>query len=163
MTECLGVDFSRCIGCRACELACEREHAGAGGIRVHLVEQRAAVPLACRHCLAAPCVAACPEQALVQAAPGRVVLVLERCTGCTYCVFACPFGAIEPGHATGAAATTAIAKCDLCPERTGRGDPPACVITCPTEAIRFADPDGWVRSRRRHQADRLFAARIEPV
>lgn len=162
MSERLGVDFSRCIGCRACELACEREHGGAGGIRVHLVEQRAAVPLACRHCLAAPCVAACPEQALVAAAPGRVVLVPERCSGCSYCVFSCPFGAIELGRGPNTRATT-LAKCDLCPSRTDRGGPPACVITCPTAAIRFADPDGWVRSRRRREADRLFAARIEPV
>jgi formate dehydrogenase iron-sulfur subunit len=157
MSPRLCVDFSRCILCHACELACEREHSGAGGIHLSVVEQLAAVPVACRHCLSSPCAAVCPEQALVEEPAGRVVFLPERCTGCSLCVFACPFGALEIGSKTG----SPIAKCDLCGGRTAQGSLPACVLTCPTEAIHFTEAGEWARSRRRREADRLFAARIE--
>jgi formate dehydrogenase iron-sulfur subunit len=54
----------RCINCRACEVACQRVHDGVCNVTVVRVEGRFAVPLLCRHCDPAPCVAACYTQAL---------------------------------------------------------------------------------------------------
>lgn len=157
MSTRLCVDFSRCILCHACEVACEREHRG--GTRIHLiaVDHAAAVPIACRHCQSSPCVTACPEQALIQEGPDRVRFLADRCTGCSLCVFACPFGAIDLERGS----DPIIRKCDLCTDRLERGSRPACVLTCPTGAIDYTEPDGWVGLRRRKEAVRLLEAQIE--
>ncbi|MCK4374585.1 MAG: 4Fe-4S dicluster domain-containing protein, partial [Candidatus Brocadiae bacterium] len=67
------VDVGRCLGCRSCELACAKAHAGLDDIveailsdaplkpRVRVVEvDGRLVPVQCRHCEDPPCVAVCP-------------------------------------------------------------------------------------------------------
>lgn len=44
------IDISRCIGCRSCEVACQRVHGGSGHINVHFVGDSASVPIFCHHC-----------------------------------------------------------------------------------------------------------------
>ncbi|MEC0181891.1 4Fe-4S dicluster domain-containing protein [Paenibacillus peoriae] len=159
-------DGGQCIGCKACELACFAVHSRAGGVgasvgtvsvpvvpKVYVVRAGDAyVPVQCRHCENAPCAHACPVQAIRQE-DGVVMIDEERCIGCTSCVLACPFGAIEVSpvyraghvvtqsgltrHANRAALPrTAASKCDLCAE-TADGQP-ACVEACPNQVLRLA-------------------------
>ncbi|SMC21516.1 formate dehydrogenase iron-sulfur subunit [Desulfacinum hydrothermale DSM 13146] len=130
MDSFLFVDFTRCIACHACETACGREHGGAGRLYVMRFEN-AAVPLACRQCEAAPCVAMCPEDALVYDEGSGVGLVVERCTRCGLCVAACPFGVMRLGAGPGGDPV----RCDRCRRRREEGRLPVCVLTCPTQAL----------------------------
>ena len=134
-------DLRRCIGCHACSVACKTEHSvPLGGFRTrvrYLEEPEGLVlrflPLLCMHCADAPCLDACPTEAIQRHEDGHVVIERERCCGNKACIAACPYQAIyldDQGLAD---------KCDLCTHRTEVGMDPACVAACPTEALRFGD------------------------
>jgi len=137
------VDLGRCIGCHACEVACEREH-GEPKISVGLVRERASVPVSCHQCEVAPCALVCPSGALF-IGEASVSLDGSKCTRCGLCLLACPFGAIDVDI------TSMIQKCDLCPER----EVPACVLTCPTEALIFGFREEAAKELRRRAAKRI--------
>jgi len=137
------VDLERCIFCRACEVACEREH-GESRISVEAVKDRASVPVSCHHCEVAPCAMVCPTGALSQEG-GEVAFDVGLCTRCGLCVIACPFGAAEFDP------VSMVQKCDLCPD----WDVPPCVLTCPTEALIFGDRDLATVEMRRRAASRI--------
>lgn len=141
------IDMERCIGCKSCEAACKQEH----GLGPHeyrnkvLWMETPGVPqidlltVTCQHCERPACIRACPvnPKAIRKDPETGVVAVDEsRCTGCGECVVACPYGAMgfDPvdHHAV---------KCDLCADRRGRGETPACASVCPTTAIRFGTRD----------------------
>lgn len=141
------VDISRCIGCRACEVACEREQAGASHVTVVRAAGRPfAVPLLCRHCEQSPCATVCPTGALSLGSEGMVMLEADRCTGCSLCIFACPFGVISTGPGG------VVDKCDLCHRRLEQGMAPVCVSTCPTAAISYEEYQTFTRGQRRRRA-----------
>ncbi len=142
------VNVEKCVGCHSCEMACAIAHSESGdlfeavkqeplsrpGVMVVAVGE-AAVPLQCRHCEDAPCAAVCPKEALQRPDPeGPVVVDHELCTGCQACVIVCPFGMI-----TVSSDGKFVIKCDLCIERLGRGERPACVEACPRGALRLLD------------------------
>jgi carbon-monoxide dehydrogenase iron sulfur subunit len=111
-----------CSGCRACEVACVAWHEGRFGtatarIRVTKIEHLGVDhPHVCRLCQRAPCVAACPTEALYRdEVTGVVFLHPDGCTGCAACVDACPFDMVTLHSETGRALI-----CDLC-----GGDPAA--------------------------------------
>jgi formate dehydrogenase iron-sulfur subunit len=134
MTKVVVIDSRLCIGCKACEVACEREH-GLSHIKVYdLVEFKLFVPFNCRHCAKAPCVTVCPVNACRYDAEGAVYIDPMTCIGCRLCATVCPFGVPEFD-----AARKVVTKCDLCIHRRKEGLQPACVTTCPTGALRFAD------------------------
>lgn len=84
------------------------------------------LPILCKQCDGAPCIATCPRQALKRDhRTGAVTVDKWDCNGCAICMSACPLGAIliRPNGLA--------AKCDLC-----RGDP-RCVGFCPVNAIAF--------------------------
>ncbi|MGB9901719.1 4Fe-4S binding protein [Methanothrix sp.] len=137
------IDPERCIGCRSCEVACEREH-GHPRISVGTVGDLAAVPVYCHQCDAAPCVAVCHPGSL-RLDGEMVAFDQDLCTLCGLCVVVCPFGAIELG--------SEIKRCDLC------SGTPVCVMTCPTEALVDGDVDAIARSSRARAAD-VLAARL---
>lgn len=142
------VDLRRCVGCHACSVSCKTEHAvplGGFRTRVRYLErpghtQLTFLPLLCMQCQDAPCLTACPTEAIRRGEDGRVLIDQERCCGNKACVAACPYGAIyiDPQDQV-------ADKCDFCTQRTEVGLDPACTTVCPTEALRFGDlddPDG---------------------
>ncbi|MDN5358532.1 MAG: archaeal flagellar protein FlaI [Candidatus Diapherotrites archaeon] len=74
----------------------------------------------CVHCNPeeAPCVVACPKDAIYEVADGVLAIDYDKCDGCGECVKACPHGAIvlKEGKAF---------KCDLC---LSLFDEPQCVL-----------------------------------
>ena len=130
----LYLDLNRCIYCRACEVACEREHGGVSRIFVTLLDWTEPVPVACRHCEKHPCVEACPVDAIEATDEGAVIIHTNKCISCGLCVIACPFGVVELDKAGKIAD-----KCDLCAHRLADGRQPACVLTCPTRCIQYGE------------------------
>ncbi len=135
MTKVIVIDSRLCIGCKACEVACEREHDGTCHIKVYdLSDFKLFIPFNCRHCAKAPCVTVCPVNACRYDAEGGVYIDPLLCIGCRLCASVCPFGIPEFD-----AARKVVTKCDLCYYRRKDNLPPACATTCPTGALRFAD------------------------
>jgi tetrathionate reductase subunit B len=136
------VDLHRCTGCHACSVSCKTEHEvplGNFRMRVRYLEepkkqQLSFVPMLCMHCQDAPCLKACPTSAIGRLDDGRVVIDDEKCCGNKACVAACPYGAIFINEETKKAE-----KCDMCTHRTEVGLNPACVDSCPTDALKFHD------------------------
>lgn len=140
------IDASRCIDCRACLVACSVENnvpmentriwikdTGINGRFPDL--QRYTAPYHCMHCIDPSCVSACTVGALQQNQDGIVIYDDERCIGCRYCMYACPF---EIPNFEWDKKLSLIVKCDLCINRLEEGqDQPACAATCPTRAILF--------------------------
>ena len=109
------------------------------------------MPMQCRHCEDAPCTLVCPKDAIARLSPDAPVLIdADACSGCTFCVLVCPFGAVEMS-----AGKKPAVKCDLCIERAEAGDPPACVDACPTNALALAEIDEPLRQRRIEQDKRV--------
>jgi Fe-S-cluster-containing dehydrogenase component len=98
-------------------------------------------PKSCLHCEDPPCVPVCPTGASYKREDNGIVLVdYDKCIGCKYCSWACPYGAREID-----AQNKVMKKCTLCVDRvTDQSLPeserkPACVLACPTSARIFGD------------------------
>ncbi len=145
------MDPSRCIECRACEVACEVEHNGNSFINVFEYMESISVPINCRHCEKAPCMEVCPTRALSKDEDGAVVLAKTKCIGCLLCGVVCPFGIPMLD-----VVNKIMMKCDLCASRRAKGLIPACVATCPTDALTYGDYEELVLSRRRKAAYKVL-------
>lgn len=139
MTKVIYMDINRCIFCRACEVACEKEHNGISNMFVQLIDERYAVPMNCRHCETSPCTLVCPTQAVHREGPDAVVVDAMLCIGCKLCNLACPFGMIWPDPHS-----KISQKCDLCADRRAVGLEPACVTTCSARALAFGELDDFL-------------------
>jgi carbon-monoxide dehydrogenase iron sulfur subunit len=135
-----------CRTCRVCEIACSIAKEGVARpavarIMVQLNEFDGANPISgtlCVQCPEAPCIAACPVDALTRDARTGAVRVLEEvCIGCMRCQKACPWGAPRR-HPDRRLAI----KCDLCSDRD---DGPQCVAMCPLagKALTY-EPDAYI-------------------
>ena len=83
----------------------------------------------------------CPTGASYKRAVDGIVLVdADKCIGCGYCAWACPYGARELDPAA-----KVMTKCTLCVDRLyderlpAPERKPACVLACPTNARLFGD------------------------
>jgi Fe-S-cluster-containing dehydrogenase component len=143
-------DATRCIDCRACMVACSVENkiemdktriwvAGIGlkGEYPNLV--RASMVYHCMHCSAPDCLSACPVGAYTKREDGPVVYDPKKCIGCRYCMNACPFGVPHFDYDKGLVDGAFIDKCSFCTQRIDVGLEPACVATCPTDALTFGE------------------------
>ena len=178
MDKAILYDTTKCTACRACQVACKgwnelpaeattnrgtyenppdlspdtwlkmefREYDTAGGVR-WLFTRRA-----CMHCTDAACVKVCPTGALYHHELGFVTYDKDLCSGCGYCVDFCPFDVPRSDRnlLTGVAK---MDKCTLCTtpglDRIAEGYEPACVKTCPTDALIFGDRDNLVAEGRK--------------
>jgi Fe-S-cluster-containing dehydrogenase component len=150
------VDTTRCIGCRSCERACSEEH----GLPVPDIAEDSAlaaerqtsdtqwtivnryetskgevfVKKQCFHCWQPACVAACLTKAMYKTADGPVIWRPSKCMGCRFCMVSCPFDIPKFEYHEW---NPKIQKCNMCFERLQEGKRPACVESCPTDALMF--------------------------
>lgn len=96
---------------------------------------------ACQHCTDAACVDACPTGACHYLENGSVVIDKEKCIACEYCVAACPF---DVPFYNSRSNIDAVRKCWLCQDRIANDKEPACVSTCPTDALQFGPRDEMI-------------------
>jgi len=162
----LVIDLNVCVGCHACVTSCKEWNtsgvAGAlsdenpcgadpGGTYFNRVQtfetgrfpdtQTVHFPKSCLHCEDPPCVPVCPTGASYKRESDGIVLVdYDKCIGCKYCAWACPYGARELDENE-----KVMKKCTLCVDRindTALPDTqrkPACVLACPTNARLYGD------------------------
>ena len=144
------VDATRCINCKTCEIACKDIKAAPVGVRLRKVRTFEAgefpavfvsnISMSCNHCEDPLCARHCPASAYEKRSDGIVVHHSERCIGCRYCTWTCPYGAPQFDAAEGR-----IRKCDLCADELDIGKQPACVLACPTRAITLGSLDEATR------------------
>ena len=181
------IDITKCIGCRACQVACKQwndrdgeqtqldfnlgfqnpatlsaktytlitfhelaDDKAPGGLHYLFTMRR------CLHCLEPACASACPTTALERQPDGPVFYDANKCIGCRYCIWACPWGVPT---AEWDSLAPKIQKCTHCADRSSQPPPsarngqaltaqekqqyrdqivtPACVKACPADCLRF--------------------------
>lgn len=146
----MAVDLERCIGCHACSVACKVENAVSLGFfrtKVYYYDypavnpfnhqpttKRAFLPTLCMQCTDAPCLDACPTDAITRGADGIVHIDVDVCDRSRDCIKACPYGAIHIDPVSQVAD-----KCDFCAHRLEADMAPACVEVCPAGVFAFGD------------------------
>jgi len=147
-------DSSACSGCKACQAACKDKN----GLPVGMLWRRVYevsgggwtrigdawtsdvfaynISLSCNHCAQPICVEVCPARAITKRADGIVLIDQDKCLGCQYCSWACPYGAPQYDAQRGR-----MTKCDFCADYIDAGLPPACVAACPLRALDFGRMD----------------------
>ena len=165
-------DTTRCIGCKACVVACQdangipRDTTGfdpkydapvALSARAKNViklyrddSEQSYMKAQCMHCVDPACVAACMIGALTKSDQGIVSYNVDYCVGCRYCEIACPFNVPKFEWSK---ASPRIVKCELCRHRLAEGQEPACTEVCPRDAVIFGK-----RSELLQEAKRRIAA-----
>lgn len=129
------------------------------------------LPRPCMHCEKPPCIKVCPVGATQISSEGIVGQINARCIGCRYCTAACPytvkyFNWFKPSWPDGMERqhnpdvtvryNGVVEKCTFCHHRLQKARDlaryegrelgpndyiPACVQTCPSEAMYFGDLD----------------------
>jgi anaerobic carbon-monoxide dehydrogenase iron sulfur subunit len=147
-------DPDKCTGCRLCEYVCSMAKtntfdANLSRIRAVRIEPVTMTAITCRLCADAPCILACPRDALSRSETNGIILVDEkRCDGCGWCVEACDFGAIVLNPKSKTAEI-----CDLCENEPGG---PRCIEFCPKEALSLATPEVLRQHMRRQVVAKLL-------
>ena len=146
-------DPDKCMGCAMCEYICSATKEGEidplrSRIRNVRIEPVVMLSVSCRNCEDAPCVIACPRNALSQSTEnGTIIVDDELCNGCGWCVNACEFGAILLNPHT-----KKVAMCNLCADQ----DEPQCVRFCPKEALTLSTPEEVAQKARREAVAKLL-------
>ncbi|MFP4024138.1 MAG: DmsC/YnfH family molybdoenzyme membrane anchor subunit [Thiohalospira sp.] len=136
-------DYNKCVGCHACVVACMNENGFQSpetwrNIHSSNNTHYPQIPLfylslACNHCDDAPCLKNCPANAFSKdKKTGAVIHHPEKCIGCQYCTWACPYDAPKFNPKEGI-----IEKCTFCNNRIEENLKPACANLCPTGALDF--------------------------
>ena len=154
-------DAQKCIGCHACTAACRLRndvdpdgatwrrvvHAGQGTFPDY---EEYSVSISCMHCEDPPCETVCPTGAIEKRDEDGIVTVnQDKCIGCHYCAWSCPYGAPKFDD------SNTMQKCHLCLGQGGGeghgssskqkpddgGQQPACVDTCVTGALKVGPID----------------------
>lgn len=160
------VDLTRCVGCRSCEAACNKEQklptpdapfndqsvfeekrrptekAYTVVNRYDVVKEGGSAggpvyrKVQCNHCNEPACLTSCFVNAYTKTKEGAVTYNPKICVGCRNCMIACPFNV--PGYSYSSAFNPVVKKCIFCYDtRLKNGRPPACVEICPQEVLTF--------------------------
>ncbi|XSG85828.1 MAG: formate dehydrogenase subunit beta [Methylohalobius sp. ZOD2] len=167
------IDVSKCIGCKACQSACQewndvREEVGTNVgsyqnphdltenswtlMRFTETEQNGTLEWlirkdGCMHCADPGCLKACPSPgAIIQYSNGIVDFHQENCIGCGYCIAGCPFDIPRLSKTD-----SKVYKCTLCSDRVAVGLEPACIKACPTQALVFGSKEDMIH----HAGERI--------
>lgn len=145
-------DSASCSGCKACQVACKDWNGLETGLlwrRVYEVtgggwQKKGSawissvfsyhLSISCNHCERPICLEVCPSGAISKRPDGIVLIDAQRCTGCQYCSWACPYGAPQFNPDSGR-----MTKCDFCVERLDAGLQPICVAACPLRSLDFGE------------------------
>lgn len=143
------INLDRCHGCDSCVAVCKyTNHLPLGEYYNRVVRmgptgtfpdvERYWLPVNCQQCEHPQCIKVCPTGASYRDRKTGIVLVnADKCIGCQYCVYACPYGVRCVHKETGV-----VQKCTLCFQRTcDDSDVPECVHNCPTAARVYGDLD----------------------
>mgnify|MGYP002918254155 FL=1 len=149
MAKGLLINLDRCTGCDSCIVACKLENRLPLGSFYNKViaigptgtfpdVEKYWLPSQCQQCENPQCVAVCPTGASYRdPETGYVLIDKDKCIGCQYCLYGCPYGVRQMDEAHGVAQ-----KCTLCSQITADGsDVPACVHNCNCGARFFGDYD----------------------
>ncbi len=133
------VDLDSCSGCKACVVACHTlngldEHEAWRSVGLLFGEDTIQhVTTACHHCEDPGCLNGCPVKAYIKDEVTGIVRHLDdQCIGCKYCTMMCPYEVPQYSERLGI-----VRKCDMCHQRLSVGEAPACVQSCPNEAIKI--------------------------
>ncbi len=169
------VDPAKCIGCRACQVACKRWNNNPGEETTFSNEWTNPPKLSyntythikfklehnettgetkwrffnwrCMHCEVPACAEACPVKAITKYEEGPVVIDQNRCIGCKFCVSACPFGIPQFDSVSGK-----VSKCHMCFDRVPSKEP-ACVQSCPTDALVFGRRESIIQTAKERKEE----------
>lgn len=136
-------DQNKCVGCGACSVACMNENSQESAIPWRNIftsnpQAQPDIPLfyltmSCNHCDDAPCMKGCPALAYTRDhITGAVLHHADKCIGCQYCTWTCPFDAPKYNSQKGI-----VEKCTFCNHRIHEGLKPACAELCPVGALDF--------------------------
>lgn len=150
------LDASACLGCKTCQMACKDKNNiplglswrhvvtyGGGDWLPHPTQRDIMTPnqvffysvsVACNHCEVPKCMEVCPTGAISQRADGIVLIDGDKCIGCKYCIWACPYEAPQFDEEKGI-----MTKCNFCYDLIDEGREPACVDSCPMHCLDFGD------------------------
>ncbi len=151
-------DANSCNGCKACTIACKSKNDLPVGITWRRVYEYGggswnadandpslmvpnnifayAVSVACMHCENPLCMEVCPAAAITKTDDGIVLIDADKCIGCRYCEWACPYGAPQFDEDAGA-----MTKCNMCEDLVAKGEKPECVTACVMRAMDFGELD----------------------
>lgn len=150
-------DATRCIGCKACVVACKQSNdmppeTGtfepglydapvdlSGKTRniiklYHEGDSQSFMKAQCMHCIDPACARACMIGAFKKREHGIVTWNPDRCIGCRYCQVACPYGIPKFQWDTN---NPKIVKCEMCSHLIAAGQEPGCCAVCPAKAVIF--------------------------
>ncbi len=151
------IDVSRCVACFCCFAACKDEHwdndyppyAAAqprfGQFWINPIKKErgtypcikvAYVPNLCVQCDKAPCIEAARNGAVYKRPDGIVIIDPKKAVGQQQIVESCPYKVIFWNEER-----KLPQKCTFCAHRLKEGKVPRCVMSCPSEALRFGDLD----------------------
>ncbi len=146
------VDTRHCSGCKTCQAACidknnlnrgvlwrrvyeinEGDWIQKGNAWIHKISAYN-VSISCNHCDDPLCVKNCPTTAMHKDKNGIVSVDENKCIGCRYCEWSCPYGAPKYDESKGV-----MSKCNLCADFLEEGKSPACVAACPMRVLDFGE------------------------
>ena len=134
MDKIIVIDAEQCMACLTCEIECSLAHSQSKdlGEAMNEVEPRINV-----------------EAAQEFAVP----MVCRHCEDAP-CVKICPTKALSRQEAN----APVLLKQDLCIERLKAGQEPACVASCPMDAIKFVEAEQYVREKRMAAAGEISSS-----
>jgi formate dehydrogenase iron-sulfur subunit len=163
------VNLDSCTGCKACVAAChslngldEHETWRDTGLLVSPEPEHPflqTITTACHHCADPACLNGCPVLAYEKDPLTGIVRHLgDQCIGCNYCTLMCPYDVPKYNPSRGI-----VRKCDMCHDRLGHGEAPACVQACPTNAISIVTVSTHAGKNSRFDTSAFLAAAPDPA